>query len=334
MEWQVEMAKLMEEVQNALRVQGYAYKTEKQYLNWIRRYIRYYLPKHPRETGVEGVREYLTHLAIDKNIAPPTQNQCLAALLFLYRFLKIELGDIGAVRAKKDKRLPVVLSEDETMRLLNHMTGVYRIMGEIIYGGGLRLMECLRLRVKDIDIESLSIHLHDTKSNRDRITLLPESVVPMLKLHLAKVKALHTEDLANGFGRVELPYALDKKYVNAGIEWGWQYVFPAAGFSFNPRTGEKGRHHVFETSLQRAVKSAVRAAGITKCPVGVHTLRHCFATHLYRAGTDIYRIKELMGHSKIETTMIYVHMDGGTAVRSPMDRLSAKPVIRHAVVES
>lgn len=328
------MAKLMDEVKDALRVQGYAYKTEKQYLTWIRRYVRFHLPLHPRETREEGVKKYLTYLAVDCNISPTTQNQCLAALLFLYRFLGIDLGDVSAVRAKKDKHLPVVLSEDETLRLLNHMDGVYRIMGEIIYGGGLRLMECLRLRVKDIDFDNLSIHLHDTKSNRERVTLLPASVVPMLKLHLAKVQAQHNEDLARGFGRVEMPYALDRKYINAGIEWRWQYVFPAAGFSKNPRTGEMGRHHIFETSLQRAVKSAVRKAGILKGPVGVHTLRHCFATHLYRAGTDIYRIKELLGHSKIETTMIYVHMDGGTAVRSPMDRLVDAPLIRRVVVES
>lgn len=324
----------MEEIQQALRTQGYALKTEKQYMNWMRRYIKYFLPKHPRETGAEGVREYLTLLAVKGNVSPTTQNQCLAALLFLYRHLKIELGDVNAVRAKKDKHLPVVLSEDETMRLLNNLNGVYRIMGEIIYGGGLRLMECLRLRVKDIDVDNLSIHLRETKSNRERVTLLPVSVVPMLKLHLAKVKALHTEDLARGYGRVEMPYALDRKYINAGIEWGWQYVFPAAGFSRNPRTGEMGRHHIFETSLQRAVKSAVRAAGIVKSPVGVHTLRHCFATHLYRAGTDIYRIKELLGHSKIDTTMIYVHMDGGAAVISPMDRLATYPLIRRVVVES
>lgn len=327
--------KLMEELQDALRLKGYAYKTEKQYLTWIRRYVRFHLPAHPRDTREEGVTKYLTYLAIDRNVSPTTQNQCLAALLFLYRVLGIDLGDMNAVRAKKDKRVPIVLSEDETMRLLNHMDGVYRIMAEVIYGGGLRLMECLRLRVKDIDFDNLKIHLYETKSNRERLTLLPASVVPMLKLHLAKVKAQHNEDLARGFGRVEMPYALDRKYINAGIEWGWQYVFPAAGFSKNPRTGEMGRHHIFETSLQRAVKSAVRAAGIAKSPVNVHTLRHCFATHLYRAGTDIERIKELLGHSKLETTMIYVHMSEGTAVRSPMDRLvDANPLIRRVAVES
>ncbi|MBI5950197.1 MAG: phage integrase N-terminal SAM-like domain-containing protein [Chloroflexi bacterium] len=178
--------KLMEEVQNALRVKGYALKTERQYMNWIRRYVRHFLPKHPRETGVDGVREFLTYLAMDKNISPTTQNQCLAALLFLYRMLGIDLGDVGFIRAKKDKHLPTVLTEEEVMRLLMNMTGVYRIMGEVIYGGGLRLMECLRLRIKDLDLNNLSVTIRDTKSNRDRVTCLPASVVPMLKLHLAK----------------------------------------------------------------------------------------------------------------------------------------------------
>jgi integron integrase len=325
--------KLMEEIQNALRVQGYALKTERQYMNWIRRYIRHYLPKHPRETGVDGVREYLTFLAVEGDIAPSTQNQCLAALLFLYKTLGINLGEINMVRAKKEKHLPTVLTVDETMNLIMNLDGVYRIMGEIIYGGGLRLMECLRLRVKDVDLDNLTVTLRDTKSNRDRVTCLPESVVPKLKLHLAKVKALHTEDLANGLGEVELPHALARKYPNAGLEWGWQYVFPAAGLSRDPRSGRVGRHHIFETSLQRAVKSAVRAAGIAK-PAGVHTLRHCFATHLYQSGTDIRTIQELLGHQKLETTMIYVHLLGGAAVRSPLDRQLATPVIRRAVIES
>lgn len=327
------MSKLMDEVQRALRTQGYALKSEKQYMNWIRRYVRHYLPKHPRETGGDGVREFVTHLAVDKHISPTTQGQCLAALKFLYKTLGVEIGDVDVVRAKKDKHLPTVLSEDEVFRLLENLDGVYKIMGEVIYGGGLRLMECLRLRVKDFDLDNLSVTLRDTKSNRDRVTCLPASVVPMLKLHLEKVKAMHNEDLARGLGMVEMPYAYERKSPNAGLEWGWQYVFPAAGFSKDPRTGRTGRHHIFETSLQRAVRSATKAAKIVK-PVGVHTLRHCFATHLYRAGTDIRTIQELLGHSKLETTMIYVHLEGGAAVRSPLDRLSAGTVIRHAVVES
>jgi integron integrase len=325
--------KLMEVLRDALRTQGRAYTTEKQYLSWIRRYVRYFLPKHPRETGVEGVREFLTHLAVDEDVAPPTQDQCLAALLFLYKNLGIELGQIDMVRAKKDKHLPTVLTVQETMSLLEHLDGVYKIMGELIYGGGLRLMEGLRLRVKDIDFENLSITLRGTKSNRDRVTCLAETVVPKLQLHLAKVKAIHTEDLANGLGEVEMPYAYARKSPKAGLEWGWQYVFPAADLSRDPRSERIGRHHIYETSLQRAVKAAVRAAGISK-PAGVHTLRHSFATHLYQAGVDIRTIQELLGHQKLETTMIYVHLLGGAAVRSPLDRQLVPPVIRRVLVES
>jgi len=326
--------KLMEEVRNALRVQGYALKTEQQYMNWIRRYVRHYFPKHPRETATDGVREYLTYLAVEKNIAPSTQNQCLAALLFLYKVLGVEIGSVDMVRAKKDKLIPTVLAVDETLSLLSHLDGVYKIMGDITYGGGLRLMECLRLRVKDIDFENLSITLRATKSNKDRVTCLSEMVVPKLRMHLEKVRAIHNEDLANGLGEVEMPYAYDRKSPKAGLEWGWQYVFPAAGLSRDPRSGRIGRHHIFETSYQRAVKDAVKAAGIVKSPVGVHTLRHSFATHLYQAGVDIRTIQELLGHQKLETTMIYVHLLGGAAVRSPLDRHLGTPFIRRALVES
>lgn len=326
--------KLMDTLKEALRVQGYALKTEKQYLNWIRRYVRHYLPKHPRDTGGDGVRAFVTHLAVDEDISPNTQSQCLAALKFLYKTLGVEIGDIEVVRAKKDKTVPTVLTVNETMSLLENLDGVYKIMGEVIYGGGLRLMEGLRLRVKDIDFENLSITLRGTKSNRDRVTCLAEAVVPKLKLHLAKVQAIHTEDLANGFGEVEMPYAYARKSPKAGLEFGWQYVFPAADLSRDPRSGRIGRHHIFETSLQRAVKAAVKAAGITKAPVGVHTLRHSFATHLYQAGVDIRTIQELLGHQKLETTMIYVHILGGAAVRSPLDRQLVPPVIRRVLVES
>lgn len=327
------MAMLMDELQKALRVQGYAYKTEKQYLTWIRRFVRFHLPAHPRDVREDGVKRYLTYLAVECDISATTQNQCLAALLFLYRVLGIDLGDVTAVRARKDKRVPTVLSEDETMRLLEQLDGQYRIMAQVMYGGGLRLMECLRLRVKDVDLVNLTVTLRDTKGNSDRVTCLPASVVPGLTLHLAKVRAIHTEDLANGLGEVEMPHALGRKHPRAAWEWGWQYVFPAAGLSKDPRSGRVGRHHVFETSIQRAIKTAARKAGIVK-PCGPHTLRHCFATHLLKQGANIRQIQELMGHKKLETTMIYTHIEGASEVKSPLDRQLGIPFIRRALVES
>ena len=320
--------KLLVVVCEALRTKGYSLKTEKTYLNWIERYVRFHLPRHPRETGTEGVKAFMTHLAVDRNYSPQTQNQALSAVLFLYKVLGVEIGDVGLVRAKKETHLPSVLSEDEVRRLIEQMTGVYRLMVELMYGGGLRLMECLRLRVKEIDFEHLSITLRDTKSNEDRVTLLSDAVAPALKLHLAKVKAQHQEDLANGYGEVELPYSLAKKYPGAPYEWGWQYVFPAAQFSTDPRSGHVRRHHVYETSLQKAVRQAARKAKIEK-PVHPHILRHCFATHLMRHGVDIVTIQRLLGHADLKTTMRYVHAVEPAGVRSPLDRIR-----RTVVVES
>lgn len=325
--------KLMEVVRDALRTAGYSLKTEQTYMGWIRRYVRFHLPKHPREVGTEGVRAYMTALAVEKNYSPATQNQALAAILFLYRVLEVKIGDVGLVRAKKETHLRTVLTEDEVMSVLDEMTGVYRMMAEIIYGGGLRLMECMRLRVKDVDLERLSITLRDTKSNRDRVTLLPASVVPALKLHLAKVKAQHQEDLANGYGEVELPYALAGKYPRAPYSWEWQYIFPAAQFSTDPRSGHVRRHHIFETSLQKAVKEAARKAKIEK-HVTPHVLRHCFATHLVRRGVDIRTAQELMGHKDLETTMIYVHSMEKAEVMSPLDRIQSRRIIQREVIES
>lgn len=329
------MAKLLDEVRSALRVKQYALKTERTYMHWIRCYVRHFLPRHPRETGVDGVREYLTYLAEEKRVSPATQNQALAALLFLYRLLGVELGNIDFVRARREKHLPTVLTNAETQRLIDHLDGVYKIMGQLMYGGGLRLHECLRLRVKDIDFSNFTITLRDTKSNQDRATCLPMSVVSALQLHLQKVKAIHQEDLANGLGEVEMPHALDRKYPRAALEWGWQYVFPAAQFSKDPRTGRIGRHHIFETSIQRAVKAAAKKAGITK-PCVPHTLRHCFATHLLLAGENIRTIQELLGHKKLETTMVYTHVVGGSAVRSPLDRFvePARDINKRVLVES
>jgi len=315
---------LFDVVRDALRTRHYAYRTEKTYLHWIKHYVRFIKPTHPRDAGTDGVKRFLTFLAVDRQVSATTQNQALAALLFLYKLYEIELGDLDIVRAKKSTWLPTVMTHDEAMRVLEQLNGQYRIMGQLMYGGGLRLMECLRLRVKDVDFENRTITLRDTKSNRDRVTVLPESVVPALMLHLAKVKAHHTEDLANGYGEVELLGALDRKYPNAPYEWIWQYVFPAVGFSKDPRSGHVRRHHVYETSVQKAVKLATKKAGIHK-NVGPHTFRHSFATKLLQDGYDLRTIQELLGHKDIKTTMIYTHVTmKGSGVISPLD----KPVIK------
>ena len=326
--------KLFETVRNALRTQHYAYRTERTYLHWARQYVRYLKPVHPREAGTDGVKRFLTHLAVDRSVSATTQNQALAALLFLYKLYGIELGNLDIVRAKKSTYLPPVLSHEEAMRLLEQLNGQYRIMGQLMYGGGLRLMEVLRLRVKDVDFENRTITLRDTKSKQDRITCLPESVISALILHLAKVRAQHTEDLANGRGEVELPFALDRKYPSAPFEWGWQYVFPALGFSKDPRSGHIRRHHVYETSVQKAVKQAARKAGIHK-HVGPHTFRHSFATRLLELGYDIRTIQELLGHKDIRTTMIYTHITmRGSGVVSPLDSSSQHGIKRTVAVES
>jgi len=321
--------KLMDEVKDALRVKNYAYSTEKTYLHWIRQYVRFHLPAHPRDVGAQGVSKFLTYLATERHVSASTHtcpggrcqgNQALAAILFLYSFLGVELGDLNTVRARKSQYLPTVLTQDEVMRLLDELDGVYSIVGQLLYGGGLRLMECLRLRVKEIDFDHRIITLRDTKSNRDRVTCLPDSVIPALKLHLAKVRAQHDEDLSNGRGEVQLPNALAVKYPRAPYEWGWQYVFPAAGFSTDPRSGRVRRHHVFETSVQKAIKKAAQRADIHK-PVGPHTLRHSFATHLLEGGTDIRTIQDLLGHKDLKTTMVYTHVANLASVQSPLDRI-------------
>jgi integron integrase len=325
---------LFDTVREAMQTQHYAYKTEKTYLHWIKKYVYFLKPIHPRETGDDGVRRFLTHLAVECNVSPATQNQALAALLFLYRLYEIKMGNLDFVRAKKEKRLPTVLTVDEVASVLDNLHGVYKIMGHLLYGGGLRLNECLSLRVKDLDLFNRTITLRDTKSNRDRVTCLPMTAIPALQLHLAKAEALHKEDLANGYGEVELPYALARKYPRAAWEWGWQYVFPAAQLSKDPRSNRIGRYHIFETSIQRAVKAAARQAGIHK-PVGPHTFRHCFATHLIQDGYDIRTVQELLGHKDVRTTMVYTHVLGGAGVKSPLDRFEpARGIKQRVLVES
>jgi integron integrase len=319
---EIHKPKLLDEVRRVLRFKHYSLRTEEAYVDWIRRFIVFHGKRHPREMGVGEVRAFLTHLATERKVSASTQNQALSAMLFLYEHvLEVELGWIeGVERAKKPLRLPVVLTPEEARALLASMPEAYRLMAELLYGSGLRLMECLRLRVKDLDFGSLQITVRDGKGQKDRITMLPVSLAPALRVHLERVRGLHEKDLADGFGRVLLPDALERKYPRAPQEWGWQWVFPAERLSIDSRSEVKRRHHVHEKNLQNAVKSAVRATGIAK-PASPHSFRHSFATHLLEAGYDIRTVQELLGHKEVSTTMIYTHVLNrpGLAVRSPLD---------------
>jgi integron integrase len=312
--------KLLDQVRDKIRLLHYSYKTEQAYVEWIKRFILFHNKRHPLEMGALELEKFLTHLAIVRHVSASTQNQALHAVLFLYReVLRKDIGQINALRAKKSVHVPTVLTHAEAMSVIMRMSGVYRIIGQILYGSGLRLMECMRLRVKDVDFERRTITLRDTKSDRDRVTVLPQNVIEPLRLHLLKVRAQFEHDLAYGRADVELPYALAEKYPNAGQEWGWQYVFPASQFSVDPRSGVTRRHHLYETSVQKAVAKAAREAGIVK-PCGPHTFRHSFATRLLEKGYDIRKIQELLGHKDVKTTMIYTHVATvGAGIVSPLD---------------
>ncbi len=314
--------KLLDQVRAMLRLKHYSRRTEESYVNWIKRYILFHHKKHPKDMGAPEIEAFLTHLAVEETVAASTQNQAFSALLFLYRYvLQIDLPEsIDALRAQKPKRLPTVLTPEETHRLLDQLTGTYQLMAQLLYGGGLRLMECIRLRVKDVDFARHEILVRDPKGRVDRVTMLPEKLVAPLQAHLQRVKQLHQEDLKHGYGLVDLPYALSRKYPNASKEWAWQYIFPAKGLSCQPESGQLCRHHQDESNLQKAVRVAAQRAGIDK-PVGPHTLRHCFATHLLDQKYDIRTVQELLGHKDVKTTMIYTHVlnRGGLAVRSPLD---------------
>jgi integron integrase len=314
--------KLLDHMRDVLRTQHYSIRTENVYVEWARRFILFHDKRHPKEMGVPEVEAFLTHLALERRVAASTQNQALCALLFLYReVLQQPLDSVDAVRARKPKRLPTVLTKGEALRVLQAMTGTNQLMAKLLYGSGLRVLECLRLRVKDIDFERRCIIVRDGKGEKDRVTILPESVIPHLKEHLARVKQLHEQDLKQGLGAVYLPYALEVKYPNACHELRWQYVFPSKTLSIDPRSGLKRRHHLNESSLQRAVRAAARLAGIEDKSVSCHTFRHSFATHLLENSYDIRTVQELLGHKNVKTTMIYTHVlqRGGLAVRSPLD---------------
>lgn len=291
-------------------------------MDWIERFIRFHKLRHPREMNTPEVEAFLTHLAVQQNVSPSTQNQALSALLFLYRnVLQIELtGRIDAVRAKPDKRLPVVLTKAEVQAVIGQMTDLHQMMAKLLYGSGMRLMEGLRLRVKDVDFDRHQLLIRDTKGNEDRVTMLPQSIAPALREHLIVMKQQHVADLAEGYGSVELPFALARKYPNADREWYWQYVFPSENISIDPRSKAVRRHHLDPSGLQKAVRRAATAAKINK-HVTPHIFRHCFATHLLEAGYDIRTVQELLGHKDVKTTPIYTHVlnKGPLGVRSPLD---------------
>ena len=316
--------KLLDQVRATIRMRHYSRRTESTYAHWIRRFIVFHGKKHPNTMGAPEITAFLSWLATSQHVSASTQNQALSALLFLYRHvLHIDLGPIEpAARGKMPHRIPVVLSVAEVSQVPSHVPGVMWLVVALLYGAGLRLQECLELRVKDLDFERHEILVRRGKGQKDRRTMLPTGIEERLLAHLGEVQRQHERDLANGFGRVVLPFALDRKYPNAATAWGWQFVFPAARLCRDPRWGPPSRFHVHESVVQRAVAVAARQAGLTK-QVGCHTFRHSFATELLRSGHDIRTVQELLGHAAVTTTMIYTHVldRGGLGVRSPFDRL-------------
>jgi integron integrase len=315
--------RLLDQVRNQLRTLHYSYRTEQQYLFWIRRFIVFHGKRHPADMAAAEIEAFLTHLAVDRQVSASTQNQALAALLFLYqKVLQVELPWLdGIVRAKLSRHLPVVLTPGEAKDVLAQLQGDYWLIASLLYGAGLRLREALTLRVKDVQFDYRQLVVRSGKGGKDRSAILPEALVAPLQRHLATVKALHQYAIERGYAGVELPHALERKYPNAHVEWGWQYVFPAKRPSRDPRSGAWRRYHVYPETVQRRVKDAVKAAGIAK-PASCHTFRHSFATHLLERGYDIRTVQELLGHRDVRTTQIYTHVmrRGANAVRSPLDR--------------
>jgi integron integrase len=314
--------RLLDQVRDVLGRRRYSYRTEQQYVGWICRYIRFHGKQHPEQLGGPDIEAFLSHLAVQRHVSAATQAQALAALLFLYKnVLNVDLPWLGQItRATRPKRLPVILTREEVRVVLDGLEPPFRLIGSLLYGSGLRLMEALRLRVKDVELSRRIIVVRDGKGAKDRVTVLPDSLVPALQRQLDKVRRAHDNARTHGFSGVELPYSLHRKYPRAHLEIGWQFVFPAARPSRDPRTGAWRRHHVYPDTMQRRMKAAIRNAGIEK-PASCHTLRHCFATHMLEAGVDIRTVQELMGHSSVKTTQIYTHVlnRGGIAARSPLD---------------
>ena len=321
--------KLLERTRRILRRKHYAYRTEQRYLAWIRRFILFHSKRHPVHMGQAEIETFLTHLAIKEKVAASTQNQALNALLFLYRQVLNSPIDfpLSSVRARRPKRMPTVLSKKEIQRLLPCVEGMYNVMAKLLYGSGLRVSECVRLRVKDVDFDQRHLAVRDGKGHKDRITLLPESVIPGLKDHLQRTHLIHKRDLRQGYGSVHLPYALTRKYPEAPHQWLWQFIFPSPKLSTDPRSGLTRRHHISASALQKAVRQAAKLANIEK-RVTCHTLRHSFATHLLENGYDIRTVQDLLGHKDVKTTMVYTHVlkRGPLAVNSPLDYPLSQPV--------
>ena len=316
--------RLLDQLREELRVRHLSLRTEDAYVDWARRFILFHGKRHPQEMGAAEVSAFLGHLAVERHVSASTQNQAKAALLFLYRVgLGVDLPWLDqVVQAKRSPRVPVVLTPGEVRTLLEQMEGTMALVAHLLYGTGMRLMEGLRLRVKDVEFHRHEVIVRDGKGGKDRVTMLPDRVAPALRAHLERVRALHVQDLAEGFGEVFLPDALDVKFKTAARAWGWQWVFPSAQRSMDPRSGRTRRHHLQPESVQKAVRLAARAAELVK-PVSPHVLRHSFATHLLLAGQDIRTVQELLGHKDVETTMIYTHVlnRGGLGVTSPLDRM-------------
>lgn len=316
--------KFLDQVRLALQSRHYSKSTVNTYCRWIKRFIVFHKMRHPKQMGQREINAFLTHLAVDKKVSASTQNQASSALLFLYRnVIKREIDALSdVVRARKPLRLPAVMTRDEVKAVLEQLEGDRRLVASLLYGSGLRLGECLSLRVQDIDLNRYEITVRNAKGAEDRMTMLPQSLRTPLQDHLRNVKAMHRRDLSAGWGKVELPNALARKYPNAAHDWRWQWVFPQRNRWKNPRSGEEGRHHMDASLVQKAVTHAVRRAGLTKRAT-CHTFRHSFATHLLADGYDIRTVQELLGHKDVRTTMVYTHVlnRGGKGVRSPVDSL-------------